>query len=196
MSFQIVHLDERMLIASERPVIKRAERRTFTDAFGLLAEARTIRDAASHGREAARQQGRAEGLAEARAEAGAIVEARLAEMADAIDRDVAARRAEIAAAAFAAARAIVGDLGDEQALGGAVARTLATFEDGQAVTVAVAPAATAALTERLGPRAHVKIVADPALGPTDCRITSGRGQTIASLSVQFDALAERWGVAS
>jgi flagellar biosynthesis/type III secretory pathway protein FliH len=42
--------------------------------------------------------------------------------------------------------------------------------------------------------AHVAVLADSALGATDCIVRTSAGQVIASLSVQLGALAQRWGV--
>jgi flagellar biosynthesis/type III secretory pathway protein FliH len=40
------------------------------------------------------------------------------------------------------------------------------------------------------------IAEDPSLGSGDCVVRTSAGQVIASLSVQLESLAKRWGVAA
>jgi flagellar biosynthesis/type III secretory pathway protein FliH len=196
MTFHIIQTEGGRLVASDRAVIKRRDRHSFVGAMALLSEAQSIRAASIDAQEAARGQGLAQGLGEARDSAEALLADGLAELAQKIERDAIGRRAELADVAFAATRAMVGALGDERAMIGVVERTLGDFESGQPVTIAVAPAMEAQIRARVDGLEHVKVSADPALGATDCHFISGKGQTIASLSVQFDALAARWGLAS
>ncbi len=194
MTYHLVHSDRNTLLASDRAVIKRAERVDFADAVALLHAAAAIREQAQADASAARLAGHAEGLAEARAEADAHVAEQIAAFAEAVEQQEQARRADIAEAAHAAVRAIIGELDDEAILPRMVERTLARLPAEGPVSVSVAPAMAECLAARLGDLSHVAIVAEPALGPTDCVMRTSAGQVIASLSVQLDALAKRWGV--
>ncbi|MGK6354120.1 FliH/SctL family protein [Sphingomonas sp. DT-207] len=196
MTFHLVHADGATLLASDTAVIKRDQRVDFVDAAALLQAASAIRDQASAAAEAARIEARAEGLAEARATVEAALAEQIAGFAEAIEQHEAARRADIAAAALAAVRAIVGTLDDEALVTGIVERTLARLPVEGPIIVQLAPSMADGLAVRLADRSHVTVVADPALGSTDCVLRTSAGQVIASLSVQLDALAKRWGVAA
>ena len=52
----------------------------------------------------------------------------------------------------------------------------------------------AAVRERLRARENVTVREDPAAAPLDCVLHTGAGCVIASLPLQLDALAARWGV--
>jgi flagellar biosynthesis/type III secretory pathway protein FliH len=195
MTYHLVHSDRNSLLGSDRAVIKRAERIDFTDAVALLHAAAAIREKALREVEAARLAGQAEGLDEARAAANEHIAEQIAGFATAIEEHEQTRRADIAEAAHAAVRAIVGEIEDENLLPRLVERTLARLPAEGPVTIAVAPAMAQSLAARLARLSHVTIVPDPMLGPTDCVMRTSAGQVIASLSVQLDALAKRWGVA-
>ena len=75
-----------------------------------------------------------------------------------------------------------------------VDRTMARLDGDKPVTIEVAPALVKALAKHAVDLAHITVTENPDFGPTDCRILSARGQIVASLSVQFDALAARWGL--
>lgn len=196
MTFHLVHTDGATLLSSDTAVIKRAERADFVDAAALLRAAAAIRDEASAAAEAARRDGRAEGLAEAREAVEAALAEQIASFAEAIQRHEESRRADIAAAALAAVHAIIGGLDDETLVTGIVERTLARLPADGPITVQLAPAMAEGLAARLVDLSHVAVVANPALGPTDCVLRTSAGQVIAGLSVQLDALAKRWGVAA
>lgn len=194
MSFHLVHADMALLVASDRPVIKRAERIDFTDAMDLLRAAAAIRDQAQDAAETARRTGYREGLDEARAGTDAHLAAQVAGFAAALDAHEQTRRQDIAEAAYAAVRAILGELDDAELLPRIVERTLAQLPGDEPVTVLVAPALAQQVSVRTGALTHVAVEADPEMGPHDCVVRTHAGQVIASLSVQLDALAKRWGI--
>jgi flagellar biosynthesis/type III secretory pathway protein FliH len=196
MSFHLVHSDDRTLLASGTAVIKRAQRVDFADSVALLQASAAIRDRASADAESARAAGRAEGLAEARAAADAHIAEQLAGFAAAIEQQEETRRAAVAEAAHAAVRAIVGEIEDETLVPLMVERTLARLPGEGPVTISVAPEMADRLAARFAELSHVTVIADPMLGPTDCQLRTSAGQVIASLSVQLDALAKRWGIAA
>lgn len=194
MSFHLAYVDNRVLLDSSRPIVKAHERTAFADAVEVLAETKALRSRALADGEAARDDGRSAGLEEAKAEARQVVAASLTDVAATINAHAEARRADIAEAAFAAARAIIGDLDDTDVMQRIVDRTLARLDGDKPVTIEVAPAVANALTKHTEALDHVTVTENPDFGPTDCRIHSAQGQIIASLSVQFNALAARWGL--
>jgi flagellar biosynthesis/type III secretory pathway protein FliH len=193
-SFHLAYADDVALLDSSRPIVKAHERTAFADAIAVLAETKGLRDRALSDAEAAREDGRREGLEEAKAEARHAVAASLADIATAIDAHAEARRADIAEAAFAAARAIVGELDQTDVMHRVVDRTLARFDTETPMTIDVAPALAADLRHHVAALSHVSITENADLGPTDCHVLTASGRIIASLSVQFDALAGRWGL--
>jgi flagellar biosynthesis/type III secretory pathway protein FliH len=194
MTFHLAYADGGAVLDSSRPIIKAHERSAFSDAIKLLTETSQLRDRANADADTARQSARSEGLAEAKIEASQAIAVGLADVAAAIDAHAQARRADIAEAAFAAARAIIGELEESDAMRGVVERTLARLDPDMPVTIDVAPVLASALRPHLATLGHVTVTENADLGPTDCHIMTASGRIIASLSVQFDALASRWGL--
>jgi flagellar biosynthesis/type III secretory pathway protein FliH len=193
-SFHLAYVDDGVLLDSSRPVVKAYERTAFADAVSVLVETRYLRERAQADAEAARNDGRRAGLDEAKAESRHAIAAGLADIARNIDAHAESRRADIAEAAFAAAHAIVGELDKSEAMRRVVDRTLARLDTETPVTIDVAPVLAAELRTHVAALNHVSITENPDLGPTDCHIVTASGRIIASLSVQFDALAARWGL--
>lgn len=194
MSFHLVHADRTLFVASDRAVIKRAERIDFADAMDLLQAAKAIRERAQGEAETAREAGYRDGLETARTEADAHLAEQIAGFAAALDAHEQARRGDIAEAAYAAVRAIVGEMDDVEVLPRIVERTLAQLPGEGPVTVLVAPVLAERVAARIGALEHVAVEADPALGAQDCVVRTQAGQVIAGLSVQLDMLAKRWGL--
>lgn len=195
MTYHLVHADDAALLFSDRAVIKRDERRAFSDAVGLLGAVREAQTRAVAATEAAREAAYATALAGARAEIEAMLASEIAQFAAAIDAQEQARRNEVAEAALAAVHAVLGDLDDATLMPALVARALDRLQPQGAVIVAVAPDLEEKVSQRLVARTEVTILSDPALGARDCVIRTEQGQVIASLSVQLETLAKRWGVA-
>jgi flagellar biosynthesis/type III secretory pathway protein FliH len=193
-SFHLAYASDIALLNSERAVIKRRDRAAFNDALTLLQETTVLRDQARDVAASARDDARLEGLAEGRNTAQAAVANGLADVARAMEVHAEIRRADIAEAAFAAARAIIGELDDHVAMQRVIDRTIARLDGDKAITIEVAPTMVDGLAKHLADLKHVTIMANPKFGPTDCRILAPSGQIVASLSVQFDALAARWGL--
>lgn len=177
------------------PLLKAYDAQSFSDAAALLVEAQAIRDRALADAEVARAEavaeGRAAGLGEVRdrhAEA-------LAVLADGIGEELVGRRADIAAAAYAGARAIVGSLDEAEVTARMASRAVDKIAKNEEIVIAVAPGMAAAVRDRMSMRAGVSVREDPGAAPLDCVLHTGDGRIIASLSLQLDALAARWGVA-
>jgi flagellar biosynthesis/type III secretory pathway protein FliH len=194
MSFHLAYASDSALLTSASPVIKRRDQVAFGDALALLGDTSRLRDKAQAEATHARDAARREGLAEARAAADDVVTSGLADVARAIEAHAETRRADIAEAAFAAARAIIGELDDTDVMRRIVDRTMARLDGDAPVMIEVAPALADGLAAHVADHKHVTIIANADFGPTDCRIHAAQGQIVASLSVQFDALAARWGL--
>ena len=196
MTFHLVHADDATLLSSSRAVIKRHEAVALTDAVDALRAARAIRDRADADAAALRQAARNEGLAEADAAVRDLVATGIGELVAKIDDHLATRRNEIADAAYAAVRAIIGEFDHTALVERAIDRTLARLDGDRPLTIEVAAELRDAVAAHLADQRHVKVVATPGFGTTDCRIVSENGSAIASLTVQLKSLADRWGVAA
>ncbi len=194
MSFHLAYASDSALLSSDHAVIKRRDRVAFGDALKLLQETTDLRDQAREQSANARNAARTEGLAEARDAAKETLTTGLADIARAMEAHAETRRADIAEAAFAAARTIIGELDDSDVMQRIIDRTIARIDGDKLMTIEVAAAMVDGLAAHLGDLKHVTIAANPDFGPTDCRILAPSGQIVASLSVQFDALAARWGL--
>lgn len=194
MSFHLAHADGHALLTSDRAVIKRRDCVAFGDALLLLRETTALRDQMRTRADEARDAARRDGLTEARLAAHETIAVGLADIAAAIEVHAESRRADIAEAALAAARAIVGELDDGDVMQRIIDRTIARMGGDKPLMIEVAPVLAKALGKHLVDMKHVTVAENPDFGPTDCRIQSDSGQILASLSVQFDALAARWGL--
>lgn len=195
MTYHLVHADDAALLFSERAVIKRDERQSFVDAVALLGAVREAQARAVQAANDAREAAYGAALHGAQAEIEDLLARKIAQFSKAIDLQEQARRTEIAEAALAAVHAVLGELDDATLVPALVARALDRLQPQGAVIVAVAPDMAEKVSSQLAARTEVTILPDPALGAHDCAIRTEQGQVIASLSVQLETLAKRWGVA-
>ncbi|KTF67776.1 MULTISPECIES: FliH/SctL family protein [unclassified Sphingomonas] len=195
MTYHLVHADDAALLFSERAVIKRDERQSFSDAVALLGAVREAQAKAVQAADIAREEAYSTALSGARTDIDDLLAREIAQFAAAIEAQEQARRSEIAEAALAAVHAVLGELDDATLVPALVARALDRLHPQGAVIVAVAPDLAEKVAARLAALTEVTILADPGLGAHDCAIRTEQGQVIASLSVQLETLAKRWGVA-
>lgn len=195
MTYHLVHADDAALLFSERTVIKRDERQSFSDAVALLGAVREAQAKAVQAADIAREEAYSTALSGARTDIDDLLTREIAQFAAAIAAQEQARRSEIAEAALAAVHAVLGELDDATLVPALVARALDRLQPQGAVIVAVVPDMAEKVAARLAALTEVTILPDPALGAHDCAIRTEQGQVIASLSVQLDTLAKRWGVA-
>ncbi|WP_313537616.1 FliH/SctL family protein [Sphingomonas sp.] len=195
MTYHLVHADDAALLFSERAVIKRDERQSFSDAVALLGAVGEAKERALQAADVARDEAYNTALSGAQAEIDELLAREIAQFAAAIDAHEQARRSEIAEAALAAVHAVLGELEDTTLMPALVARALDRLQPQGAVIVAVAPDLAEKVAARLEALPEVSILPDPALGAQECAIRTQQGQVIASLSVQLETLAKRWGVA-
>lgn len=182
------------VVTAGSPLLKARDAKPFTEGVALLAEARDLRDAAKTELADVRAQAVADGRAAGLTEVHDRLADAIAEMARSVDVELSARRADIAAAAFAGARAIIGSFDQADATARMAERAVDKIGAKDAIIIAVAPSIAAAVRERLADHAQVTVREDPSAAPYDCVLSTSDGRVIASLPLQLDALAARWGV--
>lgn len=177
------------------PLIRAADADPIQTAAGMLQEAAADRTRAQDEAEAQRQAAEAEGRAAAFAEARAEVAETVAEWTRQVDTALDARRADIAAAALAATRAIIGTFDEEAVVARLADGVLGRAGADEHVVLTVASGQADPLRERLGDRAHLEVREDPAVGRYHCTLATADGVVVAGLPTQLAALADRWGLA-
>ena len=183
-------------VVLESPLVRASDAVAVRSSAELLAQAELVVAHARAEADGVRAQAEAEGRRSALAEAEATVRETLVTLAERVDDALAERRADIAAAALAATRAILGTLEEAEVVGRLADGVLARAGDEERVVVRVAAAQAAAVAQRLAHRPFVTVEADVAAGPFACSLATADGTVVADLPVQLAALADRWGVAS
>jgi flagellar biosynthesis/type III secretory pathway protein FliH len=120
----------------------------------------------------------------------------IAALNDRISQFEAQQQDQIASAAFAATRAIIGQLPEDAVLSGIVQEAVARLDvQNEAIMqIEISPAMLSAVSARVQPDTAKKLTANPALTPQDCVVVTASGRLVASLDVQLESLAKRWGV--
>jgi flagellar biosynthesis/type III secretory pathway protein FliH len=194
MTYHIFSVCGQTVIGTETPLIKAGERSEFASAVLLLqaiTELRTEAEAEAKDRsETAYQEGLTQGYAEAQAQVAKLIE-NMAERFEAVCEE---RRADVADAALAATRAIIGGLDDSDVAKRLVNQALARIDNGSALVIEVAPAMQPLIGAHVAHLTHVRVEAVDALGPLDCVFQTKTGRILAGLDLQIAALGDRWGV--
>lgn len=193
MSFHLL-IGDTALLGGASARIAADEREAFANAHALLARATERAAGVDEQVAAARADGERRGWQEATDTAAAEIAARIAELAAELAEEAAQRRREIADAAFAGARAIIGALDPDDAGVRLALHALSQVPADEQVTVACPPAIAAALGAALADRPNVTVAPRGDLAPLEVELLSGNGRVVAGLEVQLAALAERWGV--
>jgi type III secretion protein L len=170
-------------------IVRGEDQLAWTDGFHFL-------DAAKEAYEGERRRGYAEGRDIGSQEATRLV----AETAVKVDRYLATLDKQIAGLALDIVRRIVGDFDQAELVARATATALADFRRDKTLKVSVHPSAEervrAHLASRLPrPDLTVTVQGDPALGATDCLISSDAAVVNASIDVQLEAMARVLGLA-
>jgi flagellar biosynthesis/type III secretory pathway protein FliH len=196
MTYHMIITSDRAMMGSSTPLIKASERIAFCSAADMLVATQDLHSAAQAEIDAARAAAFDAGFAAGRAAALDHVAGLITQAAAQINTACTERREDIASAALAATRAIIGDIGDEQVARALVTRALSRIESHAPVTIDVAPAMYDRIAQTVAHLPHVSVAANAALGALDCTFLTENGRVIAGLDVQMTALAQRWGVAS
>jgi type III secretion protein L len=194
MIYHIFNVGGQAVIGTETPLIKASERSEFTSAVSLLqaiTELRTAAEAEAKTRaETAYQDGLAQGYAEAQAQVAKLIK-NMAERFEAVCEE---RRADVADAALAATRAIIGGFDDSDVAKRLVDQALVRIDNGSALVIEVAPAMQPLIASHVAHLAHIRVESVDALGPLDCVFQTKTGRILAGLDLQIAALGDRWGV--
>ena len=196
MTFHLLVGDGAAILSGSSARIPAAERQVFADAHALLARAAEAASGMDAAAEAARIEGWKQGWRDAAEGAAAEVTARVADLATAFADEAARRRSEIAEAAFAGARAIVGALDRNDAAIRLALHALGQVPADERVVIACSPEIAERLEDAVRGRGDVTVEPRPDLQPLEVEILAGDGRLVAGLDVQLAALAERWGVAA
>jgi flagellar biosynthesis/type III secretory pathway protein FliH len=196
MTFQLLIGDGAALIGGTSGRIAAEEREAFESAHALLARATEQAASVAEAVEAARADGFRQGWQDANERAGGEIAERVGELAGVLADEATRRRREIAEAAFAGARAIIGALDPEEASVRLAVHALSQVPADEQVTIACAPAIAAALEAALAGRSGITVLPRADLQPLQVELLTGSGRVVASADVQLAALAERWGVAA
>lgn len=194
MSFSLFLDKDTPALASGRTLIKASERQEFETVAALLAETRRLNETSKAEIEMLHQTAQARGFAEGMDKAASEFDVRIAEVALAFDAFREERRNDIAAAAFAAVKAIIGEMKPEKVIIGLVDTSLSRRDSEAPVIIEVAPDMVERLQSHLIDRAYVNVRANDGFGPYDCCLLTPQGRVVANLDVQLDALSDRWGV--
>lgn len=194
MTYHIFKTGDSAAIGAAKPLIKASERSEFVSAVALL-QAMTALDIAAKAEakslsEIGYQEGMVRGYAEAQKQVAKLIE----DMATRFEAVCEERRADVADAALAATKAIIGTLDDVDVAKRLVNQALARIDNGGALTIEVAPAMHAQIAAHVAHLAHVKVEAAEGLGPLDCVFQTKTGRILAGLGLQIAALGDRWGV--
>jgi flagellar biosynthesis/type III secretory pathway protein FliH len=181
-------------IGTKSPIIKSRDINYISQTISILSEVRALQSAHLEDIAAARNAAQVQGYRDGIVKAEAQIESLLTSLVASFDDLSSARRDDIATAAFAAVRAIVGALDDETKLKGIVETSLARINSEGPITVEVATNLAERIAIALGDRANITVTGSHELSPYGCRIHSANGRIVADLGIQLDALAGRWGV--
>jgi type III secretion protein L len=194
MTYHIFTTGDHAMIGADTPLIKASERAEFMSAIALLEALTTLcaqaETEAKKQAEAAYQEGMAQGYAEAQAQVAKQIE----DMAARFESICEERRADVADAALAATKAIIGALDDVDVTKRLVNQALVRVDNGSALTIEVAPVMRDHIAEHVAHLAHVRVEAVEGLGALDCVFQTRKGRILAGLDLQIAALGDRWGV--
>jgi flagellar biosynthesis/type III secretory pathway protein FliH len=194
MTYHIFKAGDHAMIATDTPLIKASERSEFVLAVDLLQAVTDLRVAAeteAKGRsETAYQEGLSRGYFEAQAQVATLIE-NMAERFEAVCEE---RRADVADAALAATRAIIGSFDDVDVAKGLINQALVRIDSGDTLTIEVSPAMHPYIAAHVAHLAHVRVESVEGLGPLDCVFQTTKGKILAGLDLQISALGDRWGV--
>jgi flagellar biosynthesis/type III secretory pathway protein FliH len=196
MSLIVLHADRFATVLAVDPVIPAAGRPALDDALALLAEARSVREAATASADADRQrgfdEGKAEGLALGRQEAADEHRAELFRLAMRDGEERRARQAEMSALALEIVRRVAGDLGDDTVVAALAERAARDVAPDTVALVRVAPANHVAVAARLRDRPGLSVEPDDTIGPRDCVVETSLGRTHAGLDTQLAQIEAVW----
>jgi flagellar biosynthesis/type III secretory pathway protein FliH len=194
MTYHIFKADDQAMIGANTSIIKSSERSEFTSAVDLLQAITDLRAAGEAQAKSSADTGYQEGLARGYSEAQEQVAKLIEDMATRFETVCEERRADVADAALAATKAIIGALDNVEVTKRLVNQALVRIDNGGALTIEVAPAMQPQIAKHVAHLAHVQVEAVEGLGNLDCVFQTKTGRILAGLDLQISALGDRWGV--
>lgn len=194
MTYHIFNAGNQTMIGTDMPLIKASERAEFTRAVELLQVITDLCAAAEAEAKERTEIGYQEGIARGYAEAQGQVAKLVEDIAERFEVICEERRADVADAALAATKAIIGALDDTDVAKRIINQALARIDNGGALTIEVAPAMQPEIAAHIAHLTHVKVEAVEGLGTLECVFQTKTGRILAGLNLQISALGDRWGI--
>jgi len=195
MAFHLIHNDGRSLLASDRPVLKAADRPAVEESLALLDRVRTLHDHQQEALTQARADAVAEGRCAGEAEGRAAFAAAIAKLTEQVEADTLRRDEDVAALALAALRQMVGALADGERMAGIARRAVEALGSHGPILVEISPAMLPHVERAFLDRpaqVEVALRARNGLADDQCRLTAPDGRIVADVGVQLQSFAQRW----
>lgn len=170
-----------------RKILRVADQAAWSDGYRFLDEVKRV-----HAQE--QQRGYAEGKAAGAQEAAQLIMETTAK----VDRYLASLDREVAGLALDIVRRVLGEFDKTELVARAAATAVADFRREKALKIAVHPSAEARVRDVVAhytrPGLSVVVEGDPALGQTDCLLSSEFAIVNASIEAQLEAMARALGL--
>lgn len=196
MTYHVFMAQDHMMIGTASPLIKSDERSEFTSAIALMDAVSALRNAAEAEAQTRHDEAYEVGLAKGYSEAQAQIAKLIEDMSERFEAVCAERRADIAEAALAATKSIIGKLDDVDVTKRLVSQALVRIDNNMPLTIEVAPTMSVHIAEHVAHLSHVRVEPVEGLAALDCVFQTQKGRILAGLDLQITALGERWGVAA
>jgi flagellar biosynthesis/type III secretory pathway protein FliH len=196
MSYHLYGSPATLAIGKQGAIVKSADREEFSTALDLRKALLQMQQDATERAAILQSEAQARGFAEGRGAVDAHISQAIADLNGRITEFEAQVQDQIASAALAATRAIIGQIPSDQVLTGIVQEAVGRLEqqNENVLQIEVAPAMLTQVMTHLNAQTGAKLVANPALSDQDCVVVTAAGRLVASLDVQLDSLAKRWGI--
>ena len=203
MSYVALFVTGDVNVATARRVLPADELRALADGRELLVALQASREAEgvrlAVATDSARDAGFAEGLAAGRRAAREQFAKEQAEIAVTAQRERVALRqqaeASVAMLALEVVRKLAGELDAAELVAALAHQAVRQLVDDEPVTLVVHPVAVDRVRERATAGAHglaISVQEDAGLAPTDCRLVTRSGTTLAGLDTQLRRLESAW----
>jgi flagellar biosynthesis/type III secretory pathway protein FliH len=196
MSYHLYGSPASLAIGKQGAIVKAADRDDFSSALVLREALVKMQQDMTERAATVQAEAQAQGFAEGRGAVDAHISQAIADLHNQIKEFEAQVQDQIASAAFAATCAIIGQIPPDQVLTGIVQEAVGRLEqqNENVLQIEVAPAMLTQIMVHLNAQTGAKLVSNPALSNHDCVLVTAAGRLVASLDVQLDSLAKRWGI--
>ncbi len=196
MTYHLYGSPDTLAIGVSRPLIKASQRQEFSDAMDLCAALKAMQADMNVRNHAAHEQAKIDGFTAGQTAATDHMAQALTALQEQLTQFETQVQDQIASAAYAATQAIIGKLPDDIVLSGIVNEAIARLaSQNDAITnIEISPSMLDRIASHLPQDSATKLVANTSLSQHDCVIVTTTGRLVASLDVQMESLAKRWGV--